>query len=78
MRLVRVKWLDSAQPEARWQWLSDYKTPEVVHCVSVGWLIGKTKTAIALAPNIGDGGEQASGIIRIPRRCITSIKRLGR
>ncbi len=76
MKLVKVHWLDSGQPEPRWQWLADYKMADIVHCVSVGYLVGKTKTAIALAPNIGNGGEQASGIIRIPRCAITKMKRL--
>jgi hypothetical protein len=39
----------------------------------VGYLIAKTKGTLALAANLGDldyERAQASGIIRIPRRCI--------
>jgi hypothetical protein len=77
-KLVMVEWEDSAQPIDRWQWVDEYELPEVIKCVSVGFLIADTKDAVALAPNLGDVGRermQASGILRVPRsavrRCIT-------
>ena len=72
-KLVRVHWEDSARPIGQWQWVDAYEMPDVVECVSVGYLIADTKKAVALAPNLGDVGhdrQQASGIIRIPRRSI--------
>lgn len=75
-RLVEVEWKDSARPISAWQWIEDYEIPEVVTCRSVGYLIANHKTAIALAPNLGDLGcerIQASGIIRIPRSAIRHI-----
>lgn len=72
--LLVVEWEDSAQPVSAWQWTEDYQEPEILKCVSVGYLIAKTKTAIALAPNLGDVTRekaQACGIIRIPQRAIT-------
>lgn len=78
-RLVIVEWEDSAQPIDRWQWIEDYKIPEVVRCVSVGFIIAKTGRALALAPNLGDVGKdrvQASGILRIPRSAIRRVMRL--
>jgi len=72
-RLVMLEWEDSAQPIDGWQWVDDYQVPEIVKCVSVGFLIAETKNAVALAPNIGDVGRervQASGIIRIPRSAV--------
>ncbi len=71
--LVRVEWEDSARPIEAWQWIEDYAIPEIVSCISVGYLIAKTKEAIALAPNLGDVQSsriQASGIIRIPQRSV--------
>ena len=75
-RLVLVEWEDSAQPVPGWQWIADYAVPEIIKCVSVGYLIAETDQAIAVAPNIGDVGcerIQASGIIRIPRSAVSRI-----
>lgn len=72
-RLVLVEWEDSARPIPAWQWVEDYKLPETVTCISVGYMIAETDKAIALAPNLGDitqAKAQACGIIRIPRRAI--------
>jgi hypothetical protein len=74
-----VEWEDSQQPVPSWQWIDDYKLPAVVTCVSVGFLIAQTKTAVAIAPNLGDlmqDRAQASGIIRIPLAAITRIQDL--
>lgn len=75
-RLVLVEWEDSSQPIPAWQWVETYEAPEIVRCVSVGYLIAETADALAVAPNIGDVGSdriQASGIIRIPRRAVCRI-----
>jgi hypothetical protein len=68
-----VEWEDSARPISAWQWVEDCKLPEIVSCLSVGYVISETDKAIALAPNLGDITQekaQACGIIRIPRRAI--------
>jgi hypothetical protein len=78
-RLVLVEWEDSSQPVSAWQWVDDYQLPEIVKAVSVGFLIAQTKTAIAVAPNLGDTTKencQASGIIRIPRSAVRRITNL--
>jgi hypothetical protein len=78
-RLVMVEWEDSARPISAWQWVEDYELPDIVSCVSVGYVIAETKHAIALAPNLGDIAQprsQACGIIRIPRRAVTKIREL--
>ena len=78
--LVLVEWEDSTQPIAGWVYLADFETKTAVKCASVGWLIHDGEDVKALAPNMGDLGDgdsaQASGIIRIPARCITSVVRL--
>jgi hypothetical protein len=74
--LVIVEWEDSARPISGWQWIDEYQMPETVPCMSVGFLIAVTESAIALAPNLGDVGRdraQASGIIRIPRSSVRSL-----
>jgi hypothetical protein len=48
-----------------------------VPCLSVGHLIARTENAIALAPNLGDIGReylQASGILRVPRSAVRSMR----
>ena len=75
-KLVRVEWEDSVQPVSEWQWADAYETPETFPCVSVGFLIAKTKRAVAIAPNLGDTENlkcQASGVIRIP---VSSIRKI--
>jgi len=77
--LALIEWEDSARPIPAWQWAADYEMPEVVKCVSVGYLIAETKQALALAPNVGGVGSeqcQVSGIIRIPRSAVRRISRL--
>ena len=71
--LVMIEWEDSQRPLAPWQWVDEYDLPDAVLCVSVGFLIAKTKDALALAPNLGDLTQeriQASGIIRIPTSAV--------
>lgn len=78
-RLVQVEWEDSARPIGAWQWVDEYELPEIVPCISVGFLIAETKKAIALAPNLGDVGRervQASGILRIPRSAVRRVTSL--
>lgn len=72
-RLVMIEWVDSAQPSASWEFLSDFSDPEIVKCASVGWLIHDGEEVKALAQNMGHiGGDsvQVSGVIRIPARCV--------
>lgn len=76
-RLVMVEWEDSEQPVSAWQWLSDITARRPMRIRSVGWLIRDEADAKVLAPNIGFLDEaQASGIIRIPARCVVAIRNL--
>jgi hypothetical protein len=77
--LVLVKWEDSAQPRAAWEWLDEYELEGPIICVSVGYLVAETDFAIAVAPNLGDidlSRAQASGIMRIPRSAVRSMEKL--
>lgn len=78
-QIVVVEWEDSARPIPAWQWVDAYELPQVIRCVSVGYLIAETDEALALAPNLGDVGRervQASGIIRLPRSAVRKISQL--
>jgi hypothetical protein len=78
--MVLIEWEDSAQAAPQWQWLSDAIPPAILKCRSIGFLIRDNKKekalAISVASSQGDSAEQASGIISIPTRCVTSIKRI--
>ena len=77
--LVLIEWEDSAQPLAAWRYLDDIGPLEIVRCQSVGFLVHDGDDVKALAPNVGDlGGEhaQASGVMRIPARCVTRVRKL--
>jgi len=79
--LVLLEWEDSAQPKPNWVFVSDVENPNIVKCISVGWLIKKAGNVIVLAPNLGNyddpnGEEQASGIICIPSGSITRMVKL--
>lgn len=74
-RLVLIEWEDSLRPQPDWDWIADNKKPSVCIIRSVGWLIGDG-VAKVLAPNIGgEFGvvEQASGVIKIPSRCVVRV-----
>ena len=72
-RLVAIEWEDSQRPSSPWQWLDEFGVPDAVLCVSVGFLVAQSDTALALAPNLGDvecARAQASGIISIPASAV--------
>ena len=77
--LVLIEWEDSAQPVAEWRYLADIGEFDIVRCRSVGFLIHDGEVVKALASNIGDLGTehtQMCGVIRIPTRCVTRMRRL--
>ncbi|MEX2964742.1 hypothetical protein [Microbulbifer sp. TYP-18] len=76
LKLVRVDWVDSAQPYGCWNHLSDLPPLEVVECKTVGWLVAESDEVLMLAQNLGDvntESAQASGLMRIPRVCVKRI-----
>ena len=74
-KLVKVEWEDSRQPVPEWQWLEDFEHPDIVRCVTVGFLIKDGKNQKAICQNIGDYKKdmQVSGVITIPSSCISNI-----
>lgn len=74
-----IEWEDSVQPIRAWLHLDDLGAHEVMRCQSVGYLIYDGDDVKALAPNVAELGTddaQASGIIRIPTRCVTKLRLL--
>ena len=75
-RLVAVEWEDSQRPVPEWQWLDEFALPDAVRCISVGFLVAESDTAVALAANLGDVTQdraQGCGIIRIPRCAVLQM-----
>jgi hypothetical protein len=77
-KLVKVEWEDSRQPIPEWQFLEGFETPDVVKCVTVGFLIRDGKKQKAICQNMGDYKQdmQVSGVITIPSSCISNITTL--
>ena len=78
--LVLIEWEDSARPIPEWRHLSDFGHSGAIKCASVGWLLHDGEDKKVLAPNMGDVEDerniQACGVIQIPTRCVTRIRRL--
>lgn len=78
--LVLIEWEDSAQPIPAWSYLDGFDALDVVKCRTVGWLIHDGNAVKAIAQNCGnlgsDDSAQVSGVIRIPTRCIVSVREL--
>lgn len=77
--LVLIEWEDSEQPIGAWSRLADFEAAAPMRISSVGWLIQDDADMKALAPNVGGidaNTAQASGIIRIPARCVVAVRKL--
>jgi len=73
-KLVAVEWVDS---NVRTGWSSPDRAPSVTPCVSVGWIVGKSKAAISVAPHMSvDESPEANGIMTIPRACVKRIREI--
>src|SRR5688500_4087572 len=80
--LVWIEWQDSAQSDSAWRFADHWtkETSQIVECVTVGFLVHDGDQVKAVAQNLGDKNTpdavQASGVIRIPTKCVTRLKRL--
>ena len=65
--LVAVEWMDSAQAQSGWRWLSEANL-NVHLCRSVGWLIGEDDELLRLAQTVSAIGDdyQVCGVMAIP------------
>ena len=81
--LVLIEWEDSVQPVRVWQHLDELGAHGIMRCQSIGFLVYDGNDVKVLAPNVAEldtDDAQASGIIRIPARCVTRVRslRIGR
>lgn len=78
IKLVKVKWQDTMS-ESDWKDIDEIKKwakKERAICVSVGWLVERTKKYIVVAGSKGVNDEDYGDFIRIPRAIIKKITRL--
>lgn len=77
-RLVQIEWVDSRQPTAAWQRVSDLDHLREGRCTSVGFLIRETKDVKVLACSIADHDDdpQAAGVFVIPTAAVLSQRAL--
>lgn len=77
-KLVLIVWVDSRQPTASWQRVSDLGYLSECRCTSVGFLIRDDADAKVLAASVADEGDelQASGVFVIPTKAVISLRRL--
>jgi hypothetical protein len=73
-KAVRIEWVDSRQPTASWQRVSDLGYLNECRCVSVGFLLRKDRHTTILALSIADDGDemQATGVFVIPTAAVLS------
>jgi hypothetical protein len=75
--LYHVTWRDARGVDAAW---GDPPTaPDLCLCESVGWLVAKDRTGIALAPHrahVDRGTTHVCGTMHIPRSCIVEAREL--
>ena len=74
MQIVKVVWTDSASSDG-WQDEEHGKEHTPSQCMTVGWLLKKTRGHVTLAGSRSDFGN-CSQLMAIPRKCIVSIKTL--
>lgn len=75
-KLVRVRWLDAYSDGG---WKDAGEEPRDEPCISVGYLVKKTKKYVRLASTIGvddDGKWHVNATISIPTGMTTSIEDL--
>ncbi len=72
MPIAKVDWIDSAASDG-WQDEGHAADTTPSRCMTVGWILKKTREHITLAGSRSDL-DNCSQVMSIPRKCIVSIK----
>jgi len=72
--IVFVEWIDSKGITNQWEYLDEIEPMKPDKCLSVGFLLEKTKEYITIAQSLGQ--TQVIGRTAIPCCSIRSIKKL--
>jgi hypothetical protein len=83
LKIIQIEWKDITCPSDN-TWFDVTGKEDIKYkaskCLTVGFLVKKTKKVIITAQNYGkdyDGGEQWGGLEIIPRGTISKVKTLG-
>ena len=72
-KAVLVVWRDALQPGEHWRKTGDLPKPDPGTVVSVGFIVRKSKKAIALAQSLDEGAEHCLSVLVVPRSAILGI-----
>lgn len=75
--LVLVEWLDAHTVDP-WTSFDDLMDHDTMECETVGWLLKEDDKSVVVVPHRTTvlGESQGSGVIEIPRGCVTRVYRL--
>ncbi len=80
MKLEAIYWVDSRGVTDRWARVDELEDNDTCSMVSVGWVFKEDDKQLQIAPHVGledDIDErQVSGVMTIPKQCITKRDRL--
>ena len=77
MKLVYVRWIDSAAPsDSSWHKVEDLSL-EPLACDTVGYLVSETKTGVSIASSVMENGL-LYGVITIPKVAVLKRRTLAR
>jgi len=73
-KLVMVWWVDA---DGNTDWADSDDIPDVVQtCLSIGWVYKDNKDVLVIVPHRSLGDRQVFGSIRIPKVCISKVRRI--
>lgn len=75
-RLVLIEWVDSYSFYEQWDFIKEIAEPEIVKCISVGFVIKETDDSIMILPHISGENEAGRGGICIPKISIIKTIKL--
>lgn len=74
MKIVKIKWLDSASDDGKWYDKEEYNSIKPVVCKSVGFVLKETDKYITIAHSVSP--DQIAFTMAIPKFAIIKIKEL--
>jgi hypothetical protein len=80
--MVKVRWVDSAQPTSEWTLYGDLPQPAIIYCNTLGYVLNVQDDLLRLCMSTASHEpaskpmEQVSGIMVIPSAAIIDIFRV--
>lgn len=76
LKLVRIDWHDARSLESGWKPIGKAKEMTLEQCVSVGFIVNETKTAITIVSSLTEKEGLCDGEVIIPKGWIVSQQEL--